>query len=315
MRAYDLHAGHLAAIITTPQNPYELFASDLDAQAPVALTTHNSEWLADKTLSLPSRHRLKRPDGLTVEYWLMKPAGFEPGQKYPLLLEIHGGPAAMWGPGEDTMWHEFQFFAARGYGIVFSNPRGSGGYGHAYQKANYRNWGAGPAGDVLAAADLAAQEPWIDAGRQVVTGGSYGGYLTAWIVAHDHRFKAAIAARGVYDLTTFFGEGNAWSLVPDHFGGYPWQKDVRALLEANSPFTYVDQITTPLLITHGDADRRTGFVQSEMLYRALKVLERPVEYARYPGATHEMSRSGDPRQRLDRLVRCDEFFRRFIGEN
>ena len=213
------------------------------------------------------------------------------------------------------MWHEFQFFAARGYGIVYCNPRGSGGYGYAFQHANYQNWGPGPGDDILAAVDLAAQEPWVDASREVVTGGSYGGYMTAWLITQDHRFKAAVAVRGVYDLATFFGEGNAWRLVPYDFGGYPWQKDIRPILEANSPMTFVDRITTPLLIKHGDTDLRTGFVQSEMLYKSLKVLGRPVEYARYPHATHELSRSGDPRQRLDRIVRFDEFFRRYIGEN
>lgn len=314
IRDYDVRAERIAAVLTSAANPYEVVVGGLDAASLTAVTTHNQSWLADRILSRPERHQLTH-DGREIDYWLIKPAATEAGRHYPLLLEIHGGPSAMWGPGEDTTWHEFQFFAARGYGVVFANPRGSGGYGYAFQKANYRDWGRGPSSDVLAAADAATREPWVDADRQVVTGGSYGGYLTAWIVSHDQRFKAAVAVRGVYDLTTFFGEGNAWRLVPEHFGGYPWQPDVRAVLEANSPFTFVAQITTPLLIKHGDADRRTGFVQSEMLYHALKVLNRPVEYARYPGGTHELSRSGEPRQRLDRLVRFDEFFRRFIGEN
>ncbi len=213
------------------------------------------------------------------------------------------------------MWFEFQYFAARGYAIVYSNPRGSGGYGYSFQHANHKDWGIGPASDILSAADYAAKEPYVDRHRQVVTGGSYGGYMTAWIVGHDHRFKAAVAQRGVYDLTTFFGEGNAWRLVPRAFGGYPWEPETRRLLEHESPFTYVADITTPLLIQHGDSDRRTGFVQSEMMLKALKVLGRDVEEVRYPRATHELSRSGEPKQRLDTLVRYEEFFRRYIGEN
>jgi len=313
--AFDLGRDHLAYVLTQPADPYELCTAGLDAREPRLLTTHNSEWLHDKLVSLPEHRTITRPDGTVVDVWIIKPARFDAAKKYPLLLEIHGGPQAMWGPGEASMWHEFQFFAARGYGIVYCNPRGSGGYGYAFQHANYQNWGPGPGADILAAVDLAAQEPWVDASREVVTGGSYGGYMTAWLITQDHRFKAAVAVRGVYDLATFFGEGNAWRLVPYDFGGYPWQKDIRPILEANSPMTFVDRITTPLLIKHGDTDLRTGFVQSEMLYKSLKVLGRPVEYARYPHATHELSRSGDPRQRLDRIVRFDEFFRRYIGEN
>jgi dipeptidyl aminopeptidase/acylaminoacyl peptidase len=245
----------------------------------------------------------------------MKPAAFDAAKKYPLLLEIHGGPSAMWGPGEDSMWFEFQYFSAQGYAIVFANPRGSGGYGYEFQHANYQNWGVGPAGDILAADDVVAKEPYIDPKRRVVTGGSYGGYMVAWIVGHDHRFAAAVAQRGVYDLSTFFGEGNAWRLVPRAFGGYPWQPEIRRILDRESPLTYVENITTPLLLQHGDNDRRTGFVQSEMLLRSLKVLGRDVEEVRYPRATHELSRSGEPKQRLDTLVRYEEFFRRYIGSN
>jgi dipeptidyl aminopeptidase/acylaminoacyl peptidase len=227
---------------------------------------------------------------------------------------MHGGPSAMWGPGESTTWHEFQFFTARGYGIVYSNPRGSGGYGQKFQKMNYQNWGEGPSGDVLAVATEAAKESWVDPNRQVLTGGSYAGYLTAWIVGHDNRFKAAAAQRGVYDLTTFMGEGNAWRLVPFHFGGYPWNEETRNILLRESPLSYVDKIQTPLLIKHGDNDLRTGPIQSEMLYKSLKILGKPVEYVRYPGASHELSRSGDPLQRMDRLLRFLEFMERYVGE-
>ena len=277
--------------------------------------TSPSGWLAGKKLSTPESNRLMGREGLSVQYWTMKPTEFDGAKKYPLLLQIHGGPAAMWGPGEESMWFEFQYFAARGYAIVYANPRGSTGYGHDFQRANFQNWGDRPSADVLAATELAAKASHVDRTRQVITGGSYGGYLVAWIVAHDHRFKAAVAQRGVYHLPTFFGEGTAWRLVPIAFGGYPWEPATRDLLERESPFNYVAQIKTPLLIQHGDVDRRTGFVQSEMLLRALKQLGREVESVRYPRASHEMSRSGEPKQRLDSLVRYEEFFRRYIGEN
>ncbi len=315
VRSYDIGRAVLVQVLTSPANPHELHVSPADSKGSHALTTHNSSWLEGKKLSAVEPHSLVNKEGLTIQYWTIKPAKFDPAKKYPLLLQIHGGPAAMWGPGEDSMWFEFQYFAARGYAIVFANPRGSGGYGYDFQQANHKDWGIGPASDILSAADFAVKESYVDRARQVVTGGSYGGYMVAWLVGHDHRFKAAVAQRGVYDLGTFFGEGNAWRLVPNTWDGHPWQPQTRHLLERDSPLTYVENITTPLLIQHGDNDRRTGFVQSEMLLRSLKTLGRDVEEVRYPRATHEMSRSGEPRQRLDSLVRYEEFFRRYIGEN
>lgn len=242
----------------------------------------------------------------------MKPTNFVSGKKYPLLLEIHGGPTAMWGPGEASMWHEFQYFCSKGYGVVYSNPRGSGGYGETFLRANINDWGTGPASDVLTAVDKTVQQGWADTSKLLITGGSYAGYLTAWIIAHDKRFKAACAQRGVYDLTTFFGEGNAWRLVPNYFGGYPWEPAARKELFEESPFSYVQNITTPFIIFHGGNDRRTGFVQGEMMYRSLKILGRPVEYVVHPGATHEITRSGDNRQRLDQMLRTYEFFERWL---
>jgi dipeptidyl aminopeptidase/acylaminoacyl peptidase len=305
----------LAQIVTHPGNPSELHYGTREGKISRPITTHNASWIAERRLSPLEEGTLKNELGQSVQYWTIAPTAAEPGKKYPLLLQIHGGPAAMWGPGEESMWFEFQFFAAQGYAIVFANPRGSGGYGRAFQAANYRDWGKGPAADVLAAASEAAKLPYVDASRQVITGGSYGGYLTAWIVGHDQRFKAAVAQRGVYELNTFFGEGNAWRLVPLAWGGLPWERGIRDILTEQSPLTYVESIQTPLLIQHGDNDRRTGFVQSEMLLKSLKLLGRDVESVRYPRATHEMSRSGEPKQRLDSLVRYEEFFRRYVGEN
>ncbi len=314
VQSYGLGKGEVVFVKSETANPYELYVADLGIKKMTRLTNHNWEWLTGKKLSVPEKHTLTNSLGQSVEYWIMKPADYKDGRKYPLLLQMHGGPTAMWGPGETSMWHEFQFFAAKGYGIVYANPRGSGGYGFDFQRANYQDWGSGPASDVLAAATEAAKAAWVDTSRQVITGGSYAGYLTAWIVAHDNRFKAAFAQRGVYDLTTFMGEANAWRLVPGYFGGYPWQDDIKKVLDENSPLTYVDRIRTPLLIKHGENDLRTGVAQSEMLFKSLKVLGRDVEYVRVPGATHELSRTGNVRQRLDRLLRIYEFMERYIGE-
>lgn len=308
--AFDVANNQVVFAKTEVANPSELYLADASAKSQTKLSSHN-DWVAQRQLSFPEKHTYKNSLGQTVDYWIMKPAFFEASKKYPLLLNMHGGPTAMWGPGEASMWHEFQYMCSQGYGIVYANPRGSGGYGIAFQRANIKDWGTGPAEDVLAAESAAAKEAWVDTSRQVITGGSYAGYLTAWIVGHDNRFKAAFAQRGVYDLTTFLGEGNAWRLVPNYFA-YPWTPEAK-VLDANSPYTFVQNIKTPLLIKYGENDLRTGPIQSEMMYKSLKILGRPVEYVRMPGATHELSRSGNVRQRIDRLLRIYEFFERYIG--
>lgn len=310
--SFDLAGNKMVFAKTEPSDPYELYIGDASAKNAKRVSSFNSEWLQKKQLSMPEKKTFTNSIGQTVEYWVMKPINYEAGKKYPIVLNIHGGPSAMWGPGETSMWHEFQFWCSKGYGVVYCNPRGSGGYGTEFLRANINDWGTGPTSDVLTALDKAVAEGWADTSKEVVTGGSYAGYLVAWIIAHDHRFKAACSQRGVYDLATFFGEGNAWRLVPNYFGGYPWEPTAKANLERESPINYVQNITTPYIIFHGDNDRRTGFVQSEMLFRSLKVLGRPVEYVRHPGASHEITRSGNNRQRIDQMLRTWEFFERYV---
>ncbi len=309
---FDIAGNRIVFSATQVANPSELYVADAALKNEKKVSTFN-DWVTTKKLSFPEKHSFTNEKGLTVEYWVMKPLNYQAGKKFPLLLEIHGGPTAMWGPGEASMWHEFQYFCSQGYGVVYSNPRGSGGYGVDFLRANINDWGKGPASDVLTALDKTVAEGWAGTGKLLITGGSYAGYLTAWIIAHDKRFAAACAQRGVYDLLTFFGEGNAWRLVPNYFGGYPWEPAARQVLMRESPINYVQNITTPLIIFHGANDRRTGFVQGEMLYRSLKVLGRPVEYVVHPGATHEITRSGDNRQRIDQMLRTWEFFERWIN--
>lgn len=291
-------------------NPFELYTYDGINEKQI--TQLNADWLKNKFISIPEKHTFKNEKGLSVDYWVMKPRGFEKTKKYPLMLEIHGGPTAMWGTGELSMWHEFQYYAAKGYGIVYANPRGSGGYGSDFMSANVKDWGKGPMNDVMKALDLTIHEGWADTTKLAVTGGSYAGYLVAYILGNSNRFKVACAQRGVYELSTFFGEGNAWRLVPNYFGGYPWDKNTKLLLDKESPLTYVNKINTPLIIFHGEVDLRTGVIQSEMLYKSLKVLNKEVEYVRHPGASHEITRSGNNRQRIDQMLRTYEYFTRFI---
>jgi dipeptidyl aminopeptidase/acylaminoacyl peptidase len=318
VNAFAVASGKVLYAQISAENPNELYVmADRDSgkgdrSSARRLTEINAAWLEDEIVSLPEEHWITRPDGLKVQYWVMKPVNAQAGKQYPWVLDIHGGPSAMWGPGEFTMWHEFQIFCSFGYGVVYSNPRGSAGYGYAFQHANYKDWGDSPMGDVMGALDDAsARYPMMDKDQLFVTGGSYAGYLTAWIIGHTDRFKAAVALRGVYDLSTFFGEGNAYQLVPEEFGGYPWEPETRKLLDKESPITYVAKINTPLLIIHGSSDNRTGVVQGQMLFRALKQMNKPVEYVRYPGAGHEITRSGQPQQRMDHMLRIIEFFERY----
>ncbi len=311
---FDVEGDKIVFAKTEVADPSELYIADASMKNIKQVSSFNN-WVKEKKLSMPEKKTFTNNKGMTIEYWVMKPTNYLPGKKYPLLLEIHGGPSAMWGPGEASMWHEFQYFCSKGYGVVYCNPRGSGGYGTEFLRANINDWGTGPTSDVLTALDKTVAEGWADTSKLVITGGSYAGYLVAWIISHDHRFKAACSQRGVYDLATFFGEGNAWRLVPNYFGGYPWEPQVNATLVRESPITYVKNITTPYIIFHGENDRRTGFVQGEMLYRSLKVLGRPVEYVRHPGATHEITRSGDNRQRIDQMLRTYEFFERYLNSN
>ena len=313
--AFDTKEDKLVFSKTNIESPFELYIADASGKNVHVVTTLNSSWIKNKRISIPEKHSFKNSAGQDVEYWVMKPAGFQSGKKYPLVLEIHGGPSAMWGPGETSMWHEYQYFCSKGYGVVYCNPRGSGGYTEEFLRANIKDWGAGPTSDVLTSLDKAVAEGWADTSRLVVTGGSYAGYLVAWIVGHDHRFKAACAQRGVYDLKTFMGEANAWRLVPNYFGGYPWEKESMAILERESPINYVQNVTTPMIIFHGENDLRTGTISGEMYYKSLKIQGKPAEYVRHPGATHEITRSGNNRQRIDQMLRTWEFFERFIGNN
>ena len=297
---------------TEVANPFDLYVADAAGKNAKRISSFNYDWVKDKKLSFPEKAEFTNDKGMKIEYWVMKPLNYEAGKKFPLVLEIHGGPSAMWGPGETSMWHEFQFWTSKGYGVVYCNPRGSGGYGYDFLRANVNDWGKGPMSDVMTALNKAVALGWADTSKLAVTGGSYAGYLIGYIIGHDNRFKAACSQRGVYDLRTFMGEANAWRLVPNYFGGYPWEKKTMEILERESPINYVQNITTPYIIFHGENDLRTGVSQSEMMYKSLKILNRPVEYVRHPGATHEITRSGNNRQRIDQMLRTWEFFQRWI---
>ena len=312
---FDVKDANFMYSKTCVDNPSELYINDLEGKSESIFTNENSTWLAGKSISKPIKKSFINNKGQRVEYWVMKPLNYQSGTKYPLVVDIHGGPSAMWGTGEASMWHEFQYYVSKGLGVVYGNPRGSGGYGSNFLAANVKDWGAGPMADIMQMTDLAINEGWVDTTQLAVTGGSYAGYLVTWMLGHTNRFKVACSQRGVYELSTFFGEGNAWRLNPRYFGGYPWEKMTRVILDRESPMTYVQNIRTPLIIFHGENDLRTGVIGSEMLYKSLKILGRDVEYVRHPEASHEITRAGNNRQRIDQMLRTYEFFSRYLKVN
>ncbi|NIR46471.1 MAG: S9 family peptidase, partial [Gemmatimonadetes bacterium] len=174
---FDLQAANLAYVVTQPANPSEVYHANADGGRERRVTGLNAGWLADVHVQPHEGFWYPSFDGRRIQGWLIRPPGYENDRKYPLVLEIHGGPHAMWGPGEATMWHEFQLLAANGYVVVYTNPRGSGGYGYDFKHLIQRAWGQGPMRDVLTAVDSMVHRGIVDEARMVVTGGSYAGYL------------------------------------------------------------------------------------------------------------------------------------------
>lgn len=237
-----------------------------------------------------------------------RPATLADGPQ-PLVLEIHGGPQTLYGWA--PMWG-WQVLAGTGIGVLAANPRGSQGYGQDFCAANRRDWADGPMRDVLAGVDRLVAEGRADPARLGVTGGSYGGYLTNWIVAHDDRFRAAVTCRSVSDMTTLMLTGDIsggdWAKL--EFGAAPWEDP--AYFRSISPLTYAPRIRTPLLIQHAENDLRTTVAQAEALFTVLRSLRRPVRFMRVPGETHELTRSGTPFRRVENLVQIRDWFRHFL---
>ena len=280
--------------------PFELFTAKLDGTDETQITFINDTFTREVALSPVIDIEVTSHDGTPIQAWLIPPYGFDETSdaKHPLILQIHGGPHAMYGY---AMFHEMQLMAAKGYAVLFSNPRGSSGYGEQFTGITRGVWGESDMPDVIASLETAiAQHPWIDAERLGVTGGSYGGYLTNWIVSHDTRFKAAVTQRCVSNFYSFFGTSDiGFSFGEFEFGGTPWA-DTEKLLK-HSPITYVDKIETPLLIIHNELDFRCPIEQAEQMYTALKYLGREVGFVRIPGESHGLSRNGTPSRRLARL--------------
>lgn len=205
-----------------PGNPSELYANTVRFSNERRLSSHNADWLAGRRVASAERFTVAR-DSLPVEGWLVRPAPDSAAGPYPLAVVLPGGPGSMAGPGLPSSWHALQVLAARGFAVALVNPRGAAGYGRAFRQAAYRDWGPGPGADVLAAADAADDRAWVDSTRQVLVGSGGGATLAAWAAGQTDRFRAVVAENGTYDLPALMGS-RAWTLVPEHFGGYPWPR-------------------------------------------------------------------------------------------
>jgi dipeptidyl aminopeptidase/acylaminoacyl peptidase len=310
--AYDLSSDgtNVGFVASTDRTPWDLYSAVLDGKDEQRLTEVNAGWLANRTLGEVEDLWFESADGTAVQGWIVKPPGFDPQAKYPLVLSIHGGPHIMWSRHEPTMWHEWQTLAARGYVVFACNPRGSDGYGQDFRAAALNRWGEADLPDLQAGVQQVIDRGYVDAEQLTVTGGSYGGFMTVWVIGHDSRFKAAVAQRGVYDLTSFYSTTDIPRFTEWEFSATPWEEP--ELLWRYSPLAHVEEIRTPLLLIHSENDYRAPIPAAEGLFVALRRLGREVEMIRYPRDGHELSRSGEPKHRVDRLERIGDWFDRHV---
>lgn len=270
-----------------------LLDSQTDGAEPQALFDPNESLLAERALGDVESFWLPSFDSRPIHCWLVKPPDFDPAARYPLILQIHGGPHTAYGVG---FYHEFRVLAAAGYLVLYCNPRGSTTYGQEFADCIQYAYPGDDAKDLLAVLDQVQARPYVDSSRLGVTGGSGGGLLTNWLIAHDHRFKAAISQRCVADWLGFFHSADFSMFSPFWFRQVA-HRDPAEYLD-RSPYLLAEQIDTPLLLIHSEEDWRTPIGQAEAMFRALKAARKPVAMLRFPGENHELSRSGAPSRRV-----------------
>jgi dipeptidyl aminopeptidase/acylaminoacyl peptidase len=308
---YDIVDGALVYTASTHTTMRELYKGSEGSQ----LTNVGKEFTEGRELLEPERFTAVSKDGYEVDAWLVRPLGFEPGTRYPAILTIHGGPFTQYGTG---FFDEFQVMAAGGYVVLFSNPRGGSGHSEEHGRAIRGplgdagpGWGTRDYEDVMAVVDTALEQfDFIDSDRLGVIGGSYGGYMTSWIIGHTNRFKAAISERAVNNLLSMFGSSDLFWVFERQFGGTFWD-NVETFIE-KSPSTYAKAIETPVLVLHSEQDLRCNIEQGEHLFTLLRLLGKDVEMLRFPAESHELTRSGSPRHRVTRFDAVLEWFDRYL---
>jgi dipeptidyl aminopeptidase/acylaminoacyl peptidase len=310
VKDYSLN-GHrklVAALVSDPKTPSEVHlipaTSGGDSRGQVLISC-NKELFSDVTLPRVREVWFRAYDGIRLQGWLMTPPNLNTKRKHPAILQIHGGPYCQYG---FTFFHEMLFLASKGYVVFYTNPRGSGGRGETFASAIVGKWGIVDYPDLLAAADYLEKLPYVNKNRMGVTGGSYGGFMTNWIIGHTDRFAAAVTQRSVVNLESMVGSSAGGYQTTRTFG-YPWIE--RDLYRKCSPLTYAENIKTPLLIIHSENDG-LNIEQAEQLFATLKLMKKKVEFIRFPGESHGLSRHGRPDRRLARLEWILKWFDRYL---
>lgn len=304
--SFDSKVRRYAALLATATDPGNVVAGEVGGSLG-RLTDLNGELLAQRYIAAPEEVSFKGPDGWTIRGWLLAPRGLEAGGKgkWPLVLEIHGGPHTAYG---HSFFHEFHVLAGRGYGVLYVNPRGSHAHGEDFVRAVVGDWGGKDYEDLMAGVDHALARGVFDPKRLYVTGGSYGGFMTNWIVGHTDRFRAAATQRSISNNVSAFGTSDiGWHFWEQQMGdATPW-RDPQKLVE-RSPLTYVEKIKTPLLILHAERDLRCPIEQAEQLFAALQVLGKESVFVRFPDDNHDLTRGGKPRNRVEHCKRIADWF-------
>jgi len=308
---YDLADGVLVYTSSTSTRPHELFGGNGKR-----MTSVSDEFVSGRELGEAERFKAVSADGTEVDAWLVRPPGFDETRSYPVLLTIHGGPFTQYDTG---FFDEVQVYAGAGYCVLYSNPRGGSGYSEEWGRAiRGPGSGAGPGWgtvdyeDLMGVVDTALERfPFLDSERLGVLGGSYGGFMTSWIVSHTNRFKAALSERAVNHLVSAFGSSDVFWVFERQFGGPMWEHVDEWL--RMSPATYAREIETPLLIVHSESDLRCNVEQGEHLFTLLRLLDKDVEMLRFPAESHELSRSGSPVHRVQRFEAILEWFGRYLS--
>jgi dipeptidyl aminopeptidase/acylaminoacyl peptidase len=307
--AFDQSRSTMTVLIEDPTHVAEIFVCSTSSPGELRRLTNFNDALFDGlALATPEYMPFTGVDGWPMDGWILKPRDFDPGKKYPLIIEIHGGPNTQYGYG---FMHEMQMLAATGYVVLYTNPRGSLGYGRDFALAVRGAWAEKDSLDIMAGVDALLQKGYIDEQRLGVIGGSYGGFMTSWLIGHTDRFKAAVADRSVINRFSFFGSSDiGWDFTDDDMEVPPWDDPERYM--RTSPITYVKHIHTPLLIIHSENDLRCNIEQSEQLFAALKYMGREVLFVRFEGQSHGLSRGGHPKLRLERLRHIRAWFEKHL---
>ncbi len=307
----------LAYDVTDLTNPGDLYTCAVLADGRTGeetrLTHVNKGYFETHTIGAVEELRFAAEDGTELQGWVMRPPGYEAGTRYPGVVEIHGGPHLLYG---FTFFHEFQVLAAQGYVVFYMNPRGSQGYGEGFSMAIRDHWDDPAYGDIMAGTDALLATGTVDPANLGVTGGSYGGYMTCWIVGHTTRYKTAVAQRSLTNMISFYGSSDVGPGLDDwEFGGLFDSPDQYQHYWQVSPLAYASNVQTPLLLVHPENDLRCPVAESEQFFVALKRLGKETELVRFPGGSHGLGRGGPPVMRVQRLGVIREWFGRYLDSD